>query len=509
MRLMRTQPVLILLVLVSLPLAALAQSNSYNGSTYFVLPDPAITWSDAEGDAPVVCPENDGYLATITSPGEDAFIESLRMAYVNENGGKSEFWVGGFQDPPDEMTATANWFWLNDEGPIPGTNGDPSGYANWLDLEPNDNYGAGTEQHMAIGLKDDIAGWNDEGITPNTGLGNIGGYIVECPFVAPGEDVVVIAPAEDQPVTAVVQEVVLEGTIEPFTCVIKEPKYRRHWQKLDLIRRIKRTNTVACNELEAQLEPWYEAKLRSYQRAFTNSSSPDHNKKDIVVTLIKSRDLFGMPADLTQGVVIFESDAAAAGVDEPDCRVDRARISPTTVRINLSGEEPSGDLGTNATTFCNRTRDAGRFSDQLIAYPLRSVAFGPAQVAVEASTFRRAVRFERRAGCVNPVFLNRLLDDFNEAMAYVQFGSAAQKLEGIEMLQDATVLALDPAEYGTCPDALGAQGQFVARLLAITFQSHRYILFPNTDDVPYVIPDGIKILLPPFPGDPPVVLPVP
>jgi hypothetical protein len=319
----------------------------------------------------------------------------------------------------------------------------------------------------------------------------------------------VIAPVEGQPVTAVVQEVVAPGTIEPFTCVIKEPKYRRHWQKLDLIRRIKRTDTEACNRLEDELEPWYEAKLRSYQRAFINSSSTDRNKKDIVVTLIKSRDLNGMPADLTQGVVIFESDAAAAGVDEPECRVDPARISPTTVRINLSGEEPSGALGTNATTLCNRTRDAGRFSDQLIAYPLRSVASGPAQVAVEASTFRRAVRYERRAGCVNPVFLNRLLDDFNEAMAYVQFGSLTQKEQGIMMLQEATLLALDPAQYGTtCPEALGAQGQLVARLLAITFQSHRYILFPNTD-MEYVVPDAIKALLPPFPGDPPVVLPVP
>lgn len=506
MRFLRALSVVTLLLLVSLPLASRAQSTSYNGSSYVVVSHPGINWMAAKHAAPDMCPEGDGYLATLTSAGEDEFVEGLRAAAVS--GGASEFWVGGFQHPAGELVATANWFWLNSEGSFPGTNSEPGGYANWLNHEPNDNYGAGSEQHLAIGLIDDIPGWNDEGSTPETGLGNIAGYIVECPFVAPGEDVVLLAPVEGQPVTAVVEEVVAPGTFEEFSCVIKEPKYRRHWQQLDLIKRIKRTNTAACNELEAQLEPWYEAKLRSYQRAFINSSSPDRNKKDIVVTLIKSRDLDGLPAELTRGVVIFESDSTFVGVDEPDCRVAKANKSPTSVRINLSGEEPSGARGTNATIFCNRTRDGGRLSDQLTAYPIRSVAPGPLQVAVEAANLRQAIRYERLAGCVDPGFLDRLRDDFIAAMAYVQFGNAAQKQEGIEMLQDATLLALDSDQYGTCADALAAQGQFVARLLAITFQSHRYILFPDTD-VQYFVPDAITLLLPPFPGDPPIVPPVP
>jgi hypothetical protein len=123
-----------------------------------------------------------GHLATITSFAEDAFLDTLRIAVLSSN----EAWVGGFQ-APGSAEPVGGWQWVNGEGPIDPTNAGP-GYANWLSHEPNDyGYGVGTEQHLAIGLRNQF-GWNDEG---DHGLGNIGGYIVEwdLPYVGPSASV--------------------------------------------------------------------------------------------------------------------------------------------------------------------------------------------------------------------------------------------------------------------------------------------------------------------------------
>ncbi|MEQ9561980.1 MAG: hypothetical protein RLN69_05625, partial [Woeseiaceae bacterium] len=99
---------------------------------------------------------------------EDTFVNGLR---VTAGLSRPEVWIGGSQ-PAGELVAGANWTWLNGEGVIPGmSSADP--YANWQQNEPNDNYGAGSEQHLALGLGNN-SGWNDEG-----SLGNIGGYVIE------------------------------------------------------------------------------------------------------------------------------------------------------------------------------------------------------------------------------------------------------------------------------------------------------------------------------------------
>jgi hypothetical protein len=111
-----------------------------------------------------------GHLATITSAGEDAFLEWLRGCALPKTS-PQEVWVGGYQDACEEQPA-CGWKWINGEGPISALPdfGLPS-YSNWLPGEPN-NLGE-KEKHLGIGLGGGF-GWNDEG-----NLNNIGGYIIE------------------------------------------------------------------------------------------------------------------------------------------------------------------------------------------------------------------------------------------------------------------------------------------------------------------------------------------
>ena len=109
-----------------------------------------------------------GHLVTITTPEENAFIESLwSQTTAAMTGGPREYWIGGFQAP------TGDWNWVNGEGVIPTNNAGPS-YANWEPGEPNEYYGGNPEEnHIGFGLYGTDT-WNDEGA-----LGNMAGYIVE------------------------------------------------------------------------------------------------------------------------------------------------------------------------------------------------------------------------------------------------------------------------------------------------------------------------------------------
>jgi hypothetical protein len=126
-----------------------------NGHWYEAFYAPGISWTDAQAAV-----TGGGYLATLTSAEEDAFVTGLVMA--NQLG---QVWAGGSQNPPDEQVATAGWTWENGEGAF-------GAYSNWLGGEPNDNYGPGSEQYLGINWTDQK--WNDEGA-----LGNISGYVVE------------------------------------------------------------------------------------------------------------------------------------------------------------------------------------------------------------------------------------------------------------------------------------------------------------------------------------------
>jgi hypothetical protein len=137
------------------------------GHKYEIVLEPNLTWQQARERArQKVYLNTIGHLATVTSREEDEKIEFLR-----QQSGGPVLWIGGFQEPT-ETSATDGWKWDNDEGPIPGTNGGAF-YANWIAGEPNDYWGAGTENGMVIGWLNEF-GWNDQG--ENIGAG---GYVVE------------------------------------------------------------------------------------------------------------------------------------------------------------------------------------------------------------------------------------------------------------------------------------------------------------------------------------------
>ena len=143
-----------------------------SGHYYDVIPAPGITWDDARAAALGFSYLGLlGHLATVTSASEDSYVGAAVAA-----AGSGEFWLGGFQNPVTETSATDGWTWVNGEGSFPGVDG-ASGYANsysnWNPGEPNDAYGPGSEQYLGINLGR-VGGFNDEGF-----LGLIGGYVIE------------------------------------------------------------------------------------------------------------------------------------------------------------------------------------------------------------------------------------------------------------------------------------------------------------------------------------------
>ncbi|NNL47892.1 MAG: C-type lectin domain-containing protein [Acidimicrobiia bacterium] len=176
-----------ILLAVLAPLTALASTptspvlkvqDELEGRIYQVYEADGISWEDADAFAKsVVINDVAGHLATITSEGEDAFIDMLRNQAVLH---PPEAWVGGEQlDGSTEPGA--GWVWINSEGPIATPDVPLPSYSNWLPGEPNDQ---NTETYLAVGLRGEF-GWNDE-----QALGNIGGFIVEFDAVTtidPGE----------------------------------------------------------------------------------------------------------------------------------------------------------------------------------------------------------------------------------------------------------------------------------------------------------------------------------
>lgn len=148
---------------------ALPVTWSTNGHEYDVVLLNDADWNTARTSAQALGAGWD--LATITSAGEQTFINSLLGA--PPAGGPIQYWVGGFQ-PAGSTEPGGSWQWINGEG-LFWDNGSVAGaYANWGGGEPNN---VGGQNHVAL---DNRYGWgwddNDSFVS-----GVIRGYVAEKP----------------------------------------------------------------------------------------------------------------------------------------------------------------------------------------------------------------------------------------------------------------------------------------------------------------------------------------
>ena len=113
-------------------LGAVPVLNDVDGHLYdAIAPEGGINWADArtaaEGMTSGTC---QGYLASITSAEENAFILSNFQGGVQLTGGTG-YWIGGFQDS-GTTPANAGWMWES---------GELFEYEDWADAQPDDGFG--------------------------------------------------------------------------------------------------------------------------------------------------------------------------------------------------------------------------------------------------------------------------------------------------------------------------------------------------------------------------------
>jgi len=126
-----------------------------NGHIYEAVESPAgITWNDAE----VYATAHGGYLATITSPEENAFVFKLvddaDFWLESPHGDSLGPWLGGTKSPGFTQPGEG-WEWGHNEGPFT--------YTNWNQRKP-DNEG-GHKNHLSFyaqGKGQREPGWTDQ-----------------------------------------------------------------------------------------------------------------------------------------------------------------------------------------------------------------------------------------------------------------------------------------------------------------------------------------------------------
>ena len=149
---------------------ALPVTWSTNGHEYDVVILENADWNTARTSAQGLGAGWD--LATITSAGEQTFINSLLGAPPTS--GTVQYWVGGFQ-PAGSTEPGGSWQWINGEG-LFWDNGPLAGaYANWgtgIATEPDN---VGVQNHVALDNRFGW-GWDDN---DNFLSGVIRGYVAE------------------------------------------------------------------------------------------------------------------------------------------------------------------------------------------------------------------------------------------------------------------------------------------------------------------------------------------
>ncbi len=136
-----------------------------NGHCYEAVASASISWYEAND----VATQKGGYLATITSPEENAFVYALIKTNAalwepRLTGNCWGPWIGGMQIP-GSIEPAGGWAWAN---------GEPFGYANWNAGEPSNDHGIEDRIHFwgqqaAVG---DV--WNDRPAT-----NSVRGFVIE------------------------------------------------------------------------------------------------------------------------------------------------------------------------------------------------------------------------------------------------------------------------------------------------------------------------------------------
>ncbi|WP_022665926.1 PEP-CTERM sorting domain-containing protein [Desulfospira joergensenii] len=132
-----------------------------------------------------------GHLATITSAGENSFINDLGLG-VDLNQEKS-FMTGGYQTPQgtesDDTARMADWHWVT---------GEEWNYTAWRSGEPNNEFGHGgqSEEYLQFFPDSSSGEWNDVRVgewidneNDTSGFNNTLGYIVEYESITGGAPV--------------------------------------------------------------------------------------------------------------------------------------------------------------------------------------------------------------------------------------------------------------------------------------------------------------------------------
>jgi beta-lactamase regulating signal transducer with metallopeptidase domain/protocatechuate 3,4-dioxygenase beta subunit len=123
-------------------------SQGGNGHRYWVVRVPeGLTWDEANAAAQA----RGGYLATITSAEENAFVFALMQDAAYWNGPRGP-WIGGYQTPGSGLRE--GWHWVT---------GEPFVYSPWSPGQPNDAGGADeTRLEYGWGATTPTDTWNDQ-----------------------------------------------------------------------------------------------------------------------------------------------------------------------------------------------------------------------------------------------------------------------------------------------------------------------------------------------------------
>ncbi len=132
-----------------------------NGHGYELVAAPGVTWRAAR----VAAETRGGYLATITSAEEDAFVFSLLAAATSFwSAGSQGPWLGGYQ-PAGAAEPAGGWCWAT---------GEPWTYANWNGASGEPNQCNGNPEDYLQYYSYDVPRWND---APDGSI--VPGYVVE------------------------------------------------------------------------------------------------------------------------------------------------------------------------------------------------------------------------------------------------------------------------------------------------------------------------------------------